>query len=367
MAAPTLDDLLGEAVRDNCLTRAESALQGGASPNTHIAILGLWVFPLHYALVHEYDDMVELLLRYGCDVNIHGAFAIPPPLFYLSMIRQRNMECTSLVQRLIDAGAAVNLEYMGTTPLCSALTQNQESIVRCLLRNGADPNKGTDFVEDEEFISAPDDPSVSTSHDLPLGIAAQHGNVRLMEELLYYGAHVNMRTSEGKSALYFAVVCNFPKAVKLLLSWGAHVHVRNVHGVSVLTSAAELGLVSMTRLLLDSGADVNARPQKSTDSTWTPLHGACLNGSLETARVLLEKGADIEGHSQQHTPVSVAACYSGKGRRAIIHTLLAGGARVPSVNGWAPDQRKVMLAAQRRRALHDGIETSLGLASRYTS
>ncbi|KAL1124065.1 hypothetical protein AAG570_001835 [Ranatra chinensis] len=121
---------LCEAVWQKSVKMAELLLDAGAklTPTPYL---------LHYAILHQHYEMVELLLRYGSLVNIrdnHGN----TPLITASITSQ-----TKMVKLLLSYGAHVDCcgSTSEKTPLSAAIAwsgHTSEDVVRALVEGGAD-------------------------------------------------------------------------------------------------------------------------------------------------------------------------------------------------------------------------------------
>jgi len=104
-------------------------------------------------------------------------------------------------QYLINAGARLNSpsqNRMRATPLHSAAAGGQAKLVMMLLEHGADPN------------------ALQAGGLTPLHTAAQKGDVESIRALLFHGADADIKSSDSKSALDYAIEHKNSKAVGLL-------------------------------------------------------------------------------------------------------------------------------------------------------
>jgi ankyrin repeat protein len=170
-------------------------------------------------------------------------------------------------------------------------------------------------------------------------VAAQHGNVELVQELLAADPSlVNAKEDYDKTPLHWAVEKNFHRLAKVLVAAGADINAETTWGSTPLQWAANMGSRDVADLLLAHGAapqlnmwaaaglgmlDVvrsffdstntlkpnagQARSRKLPDGVWgkTPppesyaelvsaaFYIAARNGHIDVAAFLLEKGADI--------------------------------------------------------------------------
>ena len=171
------------------------------------------------------------------------------------------------VALLTGAAAPDDEEFLDATK------RGDVAVVRSLLKEGADPN-----ASQGDGLSA-------------LHLAAQEGNVDIIDVLLAAGAGIEAKTRIGDyTPLHLA-------------SWGAH--------------------ASAVGALIAAGADPGA---VSTTSGVTPLHLAAKARSGESSvRSLLEHGAPVDARESAfgQTPLIFAASY---GRTAAIRVLLSHGA-----------------------------------------
>ena len=170
--------------------------------------------------------------------------------------------------------------------LLDATKRGDVAAVRSLLNEGADPN-----AAQGDGLSA-------------LHLAAQGGNLEIVEVLLTAGAEIGAKTRIGDyTPLHLA-------------SWGAH--------------------ASAVSVLIEAGADPGA---VSTTSGVTPLHLAAkaTNGE-STVRALLEHGAPVDALESAfgQTPLMFAASH---GRTAAVRELLSHGAD-PTISTEVVDVRK---------------------------
>ena len=98
--------------------------------------------------------------------------------------------------------------------------------------------------------SVPDD-----SGETALHYAAQLGDQRMANALLYYKAPVDARDQFGNTPLHWAAQRGSMSVMQLLLDSGASVDVQNKQGMTPLMMAAKAGQLPAVRLLVKAGAD----------------------------------------------------------------------------------------------------------------
>lgn len=112
------------------------------------------------------------------------------------------------------------------------------------------------------------DPNVTDDNgETPLCYAAQFGDLRMTEALLYYGANVNARDPFGNTALHWAAQKGGTAVVQALLDAKAVVDAQNWQGVTPLMMAAQSGQTLAVRLLVKSGADTKKQDFTGRDVT----------------------------------------------------------------------------------------------------
>ncbi|MDP6981107.1 MAG: ankyrin repeat domain-containing protein [Myxococcota bacterium] len=247
------------------------------------------------------------------------------------------------LRALIEAGGnAAQRDDLGWTPLHYAINRFR--------------NKDYDELRVVEvLLEAPgvDVQARTNSGDSPITLAAEHGNIELLELLLANGADLEYRESDsftvltsalrrrqlamarhlldkgvdvneplkgGGSALFIALRSRDQQAVQMLIDANVDIHGGGKAAAPVIFAAA-LRDVELMKLLLDAGADVNA---VNPTNGLTALHRAVGSGS-EMVKLLLDAGArggvvDKEGH----TPLDLA---NELGDESIIALL---GARLTS-------------------------------------
>lgn len=116
--------------------------------------------PLHFAISHNYDDVVGLVLEHGANVNAQG--------------------------------------YCGRSPLHAAITKGNDGTVDLIVHKEGDVNELNDIPQS------------------PLNIAAESGNEAVVKLLLAKGADINARLSSGETPLSLASWNGRQETVKVL-------------------------------------------------------------------------------------------------------------------------------------------------------
>ncbi|HVF66698.1 MAG TPA: ankyrin repeat domain-containing protein [Pyrinomonadaceae bacterium] len=146
-------------------------------------------------------------------------------------------------KNLIALGADVNVldKATDTTALMQAVTNGDAEMVSALISAGADVNMK------------------ASNGDTALTRLGDGATVALVRALTSAGAKVNHKNRFGSTALINTAEYDAPEVLKELLESGAKADAKNKSGRTALMEAAQYGLVENVKLLLDAGADVNAR------------------------------------------------------------------------------------------------------------
>jgi len=262
-----LDYLLGNAVGQNHIARAQWLLDHGADANTRHAYTRQ---PLHkLAQLSGFHDLAVLL-------EAHGA----------SPVRLMGLEALIAAALRNDAHAvhAVLADSPGLIrdphPLLAAAVRGNAQATTLLLAAGADPRR-----VDGEGIS-------------PLHRAVQAGSVAVADLLIAAGAEVDLREKKWKGTpLSWSVVLRQPHMAERLAPLS-----RDVCALASLPDAARLEAVLATEPEL-------ANHRLHTEDAPTPLY--CLpdddEAAMEIAEILLRHGADPKARNgQERTPADAA-------------------------------------------------------------
>ena len=213
-------------------------------------------------------SMIEFLLAKGIDPN-----AIYSKKFRDVVASHSNLGEYPSAPRLIS----------GQSALCSAIrqdTSNDSSMVRMLLRGGADPNN-----------------IINNSHESALLVAIHENSFALIKVLIEAGANPNPSLQPGvkRTPLQLATEKGRVDIVNLLLDNGADINAPpfDRYGATALQFAAIGGYVGIAQLLIQRGADINAESAKIGGRT--ALEGAAEHGRIDMLQLLLSSGAQIIG------------------------------------------------------------------------
>ncbi len=118
----------------------------------------------------------------------------------------------------------------------------------------ASHGKTEDVIRMLQSGRTPDVPD--TGGETAMHYAAQFGDQRMMQALLYYKASVDPRDQFGNTPLHWAAAQRGDTTVlQMLIDAKAAIDPQNRQGVTPLMMAAKVGNAAAIRLLLKSGAD----------------------------------------------------------------------------------------------------------------
>jgi ankyrin repeat protein len=177
---------------------------------------GVYVTPLHAAVVKGNVDVMMLFLEHGADVAALGLYKFTP--LHEASKRGRLDMISLLLGNHVDVNAQ---DILGWTPLLHAAFQGDLEITQELLRHGA----AADISEKSGFT--------------PLMLASRDGHLDIVRSLLQSGAAVDLPDNDGWTPLISASRYGQPDVVRLLLENGASVDSQNNAGWTSLVCASE--------------------------------------------------------------------------------------------------------------------------------
>jgi ankyrin repeat protein len=365
MLSRTPDMQLMEAVNKNDLNSVRALVAQGANLNyqgPHGET------PLIKSMMCDDPRITRVLLESGADADITTANGYSPLTF---ACLQNNFEA---VRALLSHKASVSRKTgEGWTPLLAASTNpsiffdnldhgfyknlleilykysryhpdyNPVRIIKMLLSSGANPNEFNMFGT------------------TPLMAAASMANYQIVQVLLEQSTAIDLRDTEGKTALMYAVISTVEELIEslihlrlvgssvtladfmtppmiarlkpqfeprkeqcvdLLIENRADLGIRDNKGISVLTHAARIGDLNIVRNLAGHGAGVDEKSPRGI----TPLYAAAIHGHTTIVEFLLEQGADIDVKLNDGKTPLMAAVWNGQVE--MVDLLLRKGANV---------------------------------------
>ncbi|CAF9943521.1 MAG: hypothetical protein ALECFALPRED_000540 [Alectoria fallacina] len=262
---------------------------------------------LSIAAIEGHDQVTQLLLEYGADVNAQGGK-------YGNALQAASGEGDNnhiVVQMLLDHGVDVNVQsgYYGNAlqaACAESVEDNNHIVVQMLLDHGADVNAQGGFygnalqaasVENNNHIVV----QMLLDHGADVNVqGGYHGNALqaasvgdnnhiVVQMLLDHGANVNIQGGDFENALQAASSKGHDRVVRMLLDHGADVNVQGGAYENALQAASSKGHNRVVRMLLDHGADVNVQGGIYENA----LRAASLGGYDQVVRMLLDHEADV--------------------------------------------------------------------------
>ena len=159
--------------------------------------------PLDVAITKNNSSLCELLILHGADLNHINGYGYYNSSIWLA----KSANAYEAGKVLIKYGARFDIfDEIDNCYVSPDGTEHYENL-DFLLKCGANPNQGTK----ENIFS-------------PLMYAVSKNNISAARLLLKYGADVNAVTKDGGTALRIAVILNLPEMAGLLIEYGADVN-----------------------------------------------------------------------------------------------------------------------------------------------
>jgi len=222
------------------------------------------ITPLVIAINNNQVPVAKYLIEHGADLNAADWYGRSP---VWSAVELRNMDVTnSTFAHDVDRDGALE-------------------VLQMLLDRGANPNPRTKEAPPVRRHILPTTTSLSWvdfTGQTPFITAALSGDVTVMRLLLKYGADPNITTFGGTTALMAAAGVNWVffqtfdegaekllEAVKLCVDLGQDVNAANSMGLTPLMGAANRGSDDIIQFLVDKGAKLDAKDkQDRTALSW---------------------------------------------------------------------------------------------------
>lgn len=177
-------------------------------------------------------------------------------------------------------------------------------------------------------------------HQPALCLAAEGLNIDCLRTLIDAGADIEVRHQDGFTPFLSAVRTRNVDAAALLIARGCDIEAQSKTGWSALKLALRNSDWAMAKLLVDKGANVNAVAHDQS-----VLFGEVVGGRAQAAMFLIAHGADVNFASLDGLTVLMIACE--RGEPELVRALLSAGAN-PNVIS-ASDETALGLAASRGR------------------
>lgn len=269
--------------------------------------------PLHHAVGHGMETLVERLLERGADPARADRAGITP--LHLAL-RHNNERALRLCRQLLRHGGKPHAAAgSGETPLALALDADRPALVEWLRWRGW-------HLPGRRLIGA------------DLVAAARLGDLGAVRRLLTLGLGTDSRDRQGCTALIRAAGGGHQAVLAELLAHQADVDTRTPSGVTALSAAIMAGHGTIVDTLLAQGAGIEQR--LANDATALMVAAAC--GNRDGLSRLLAARADVAacdgvGNRALHAVAGHAfGAADGEAVRAMLLALLTAGAEVDAGN-----------------------------------
>jgi ankyrin repeat protein len=291
--------------------------------------------PLHVAVIIGNAGVVRLVLtRLPELLNKPDSYGVTA----LQWAVYRGFE--SVVQALLEAEADTMCDHEESFLNYAARTRC-DGIVRLLLQHEISHRPKSSELQAEQ----------ERGGDLLL--AAMTNNNTLVDEILGKGVDVDVRDSDGGTALQWAAWYDHISIIQKLLDHGADIEAGDLSsGRRALHEAAENGCYDVVKLLLTMGAEPDATDRWG----WTPLHRAAFQGGCLVVELLLSHGANIDAKTMHGQTALHLAC--GNGRVDAIRLLIERGINVENF-GLNDFKFMMMISDGRREQVVKALSTLL--------
>jgi ankyrin repeat protein len=282
---------LHAAAANGLKTIAIKLLELGARPDARNEV---GETPLIKACLHGKINMIELLLSHDADINATstGAFCNMGPLHIAAATEMPAMVEVLLKKPNIDVNKP---GHFGRSALHEAFYTSEshpevsEELVYALLDKKADPNQ-----QDVDGRT-------------PMMLAAKHGMVTVVRQMMERGADVNITDNQGDTVYDYAVMGNQLSVYKMI---DRKQPASDECQKRVIMHAIKSGMDELLDELLEVGGRVNVLDTRAGDAmpvvievTWDePLWWAAYFGKAELVKRLAKSGVNVAvADSQQRT------------------------------------------------------------------
>jgi ankyrin repeat protein len=220
------------------------------------------------------------------------------------------MGCLNDSRRALAIGAvlalvlAARLSAAAEPPLIAAVRDGDTGAVDTLLKTRGDVN-----VRQSDGATA-------------LHWAANRDDTRMASRLLRAGARPGAADDTGATPLYLACVNHSAAMVRLLLDAGGDANAKLLNGETALMTCARTGSAAAVDALLAHGADAN---RKEPFHDQTALMWAAAHGHAEVIASLIKAGADVRARARVYTQTVTSEVTQRAGREELNYTVPRGG------------------------------------------
>lgn len=313
--------------------------------------------PLHVAASAGDERIIEVLLRWGADVEARSAQRQTP----LHLAVRAGMQQVAHLLVFEHGASLITLDQDDKHPVWYAVDRRDAPMVQALLLSTPNDLEGGDissryplefqrrdlvtaversalevvnfFLRRYSMAAQPPDITIEPPDSL-LHIAARGSNADMVNRLLSFGLSPNLAGNEGRTPLHVAAASGNVDAATALLGAKADPSKTDNEGKTplLLACVGEKDAPETCEALLDGGAAINDKGQYGR----TPLFQASYHGQGDVVRVLLDpsRGADVNWQNEDSwSSLHVAADNSD-----VCQKLITAGADIncQKEDGWTP-------------------------------
>ncbi|KAL0967319.1 hypothetical protein UPYG_G00250730 [Umbra pygmaea] len=303
--------------------------------------------PLHLACYKGHIDVVRILLKAGCDLDIQddsptltgnaAKLWCSQILSILSMSSPSQMGgCASFAS---DRGRGLMEGNEGCWNRAWKIREFKEGEQTALHRAAVVGNSDiiSALIQEGCALDRQDKDGNTALHEV-----SWHGFSQSVKLLVKAGANVHAKNKAGNTALHLACQNGHTQSSKVLLLAGSRPDSKNNVGDACLHVASRYNHVPMIRVLLGALCSVAEKNQAGD----TPLHVAAALNHKKTVRLLLEAGTDS---SIQNNVGQTALDQAREHNNPEVALLLTKAPQVQSFNrGRSVRKRRDKLKAERR-------------------
>uniref|UniRef100_A0A915CZ52 Uncharacterized protein n=1 Tax=Ditylenchus dipsaci TaxID=166011 RepID=A0A915CZ52_9BILA len=258
-----------------------------SNPTANTAV----ITPLHFAVIKGYADVAKILIDSEADVNALGPQNTTPLLYAISgnhtelsiLLLKSGANPYAAITISMDPALTYERDWQNLTPLHIAILENQEQIAVELIDAGADVNATIRYgntplevapmgseklLENRVSVEAKDD-----KNRTPLHLAAQNGNIEIVDALLGAGSDVNSTANYPDDAPEIPA-----KVTPLHLAASkSHLEAKDARYLTALHVAARDHHKDIVKYLLEQGANVNGKMNYLNDLPGAPPRATALD------------------------------------------------------------------------------------------
>ncbi|XP_078137249.1 transient receptor potential cation channel subfamily A member 1b [Sander vitreus] len=332
------------AAERNKAESCRALLDLGANPNIlNMALMS----PLHLAVSHGHNNLVELLLSYSAtDCNLQGDLGNTPVMLACSI-----NNCEALSTLLKHGARLCQQNKLGHFPIHAAAFAGAKKAMEVILTAGEKLGH-----QAEVHINYSD-----KSKSSPLHLAVRGGNIEAIGLCIATGAKIDQQQNDRSTPLHLACTQGATEVVKLMLSSFDQVEdIINLTDGACQTPLHRATIFDHTDLaeyLISLGADLNSIDCKGN----SPLLLAASCGAWRTVTLLLSKGANVNVKDRSGCNFLHLTILQPKGLKNLPEEVLQSGA-VKALLSCEDNEGCTPLHYACRLGIHDSVKNMLGLS-----